>query len=306
MVSHSIKHFIISRADSSTNTIIHQSVVENTSNFKPPTATNTDDTQGLELHEFQKIVKIGSTAATEENIVNCDLILNSDFIKQYLKVYDHCSVESQRFLSLSLVLITIVAFCGWYAITCWIEVFAVNSDEVENNFKGLLIYWAIFFTFALFYQGLYAVCGMYSGILWTEFFEHNVRDEINRVIDMLLNNRTQFDQSFVMLDKYAKNSQRSAVDGHKLSQVSSISKNSLNCNYDTETVVNMNISNMRDYSKQGACLEKLNRFARILQDKPCIFSILGVPVNRESAKVFVIGFVVSKIISLMWNTVHLD
>ena len=139
-----------------------------------------------------------------------------------------------------------------------------------------------FFTFTAIYQAFYTFGGVWSGVLWTEYFETNVKSVVYQTINILLKNRTTFHESFV-------------VNNNQIGDIN-----------DDHHVNRANIAQITQYSKQEACLEKLNYFARILNEKPFVYQILGVAINRESAKVFVGGFVVGKILSLMWNTVDLD
>ena len=80
--------------------------------------------------------------------------------------------------------------------------------------------------------------------------------------------------------------------------------------FENKRILNQSIiANKRDiesYGKQQACIEKINRFIRILHEKPNVYTILGAQIDHQSVKVVVLGFVVGKLLSLMWNTVHLE
>ena len=60
------------------------------------------------------------------------------------------------------------------------------------------------------------------------------------------------------------------------------------------------------YSQQTVSLEFLNRFYRVLNDQPCYYQILGIAISKDNIKVLVLGFIVGKMVSLMWNSVYLD
>lgn len=67
-----------------------------------------------------------------------------------------------------------------------------------------------------------------------------------------------------------------------------------------------NVDKVRIYGSQVLCLENLNRFYRVVNENPCCYQLMGFEINKESLKFIVLGFVVSKMLSLMWNTVYLD
>ena len=190
-------------------------------------------------------------------------------------------------------------FSGWYAITYWIE--SVTNVWVLTNEKGLIYYWAVFFTITAIYQAFYTFGGIWSGVLWTEYFEKNIKSFVVEIINTMLENRTNFHQTFVNLREMNEN--KGTLNGRlKSSNVSEISLRT-ESNFDEYCT---DFDRMMQYSKQEACLEMLTQLVRVLNEKPCVYQVLGVVVSRESVKVFVGGFIVGKILSLMWNTVDLD
>lgn len=244
-----------------------------------------------------------SVCVQAENIDYDFILSKNDLIKTYLRIYETNKEKSNSFLWFILILITVTVFSGWYAITYWIA--SVTNVWVLTNEKGLIYYWAVFFTVMAIYQAFYTFGGIWSGVLWTEYFEQNIKTVVNEIVNTMLEHRTSFHQTFVNLKEM--NDKKGDLNGTgrvnwKSSTASEISlrKQTSFDEYCTD------FDRMMQYSKQEACLEILNQLLRVLNEKPCVYQVLGVVVSRESVKVFVGGFVVGKILSLMWNTVDLD
>ena len=275
-------HFML---ENFTNQYIDQFIIEtntnnagNHSQITPMTIENNENNENNEKNENNFIKR-----------VNCDFILqNREFVQEYIEMYEECKQKSGHFSLYILNLISIVVFVGWYDITLWID--AISNDTLyewaTNGNKTVLIDWAVFFFLAVLYESFYCLSAIYSGILWSEYFQIDVKPNVNKAIEIIINNRTLFDQSFVLHN----NNKKTSVD--------------LFNNNKNDIITSIDV--MRQYSKEEACLEILNHFIRILDEKPCVHSIFKITLDIETTKLFVIGFIIGKIISLMWNTVDLD
>ena len=225
------------------------------------------------------------------NYVNLEHIIENRNIihDKYIDVYNQTRYLSNR-VSVCVVIVSVFAiFCVWYSITLLLLALnAAKSGEArEASLHGL---WAAYYVVVSGGALVTVVFMIYPTLLWSDKYEE-MKKQVSDCIDLLIVRRTEF------------NCEKSRTNTGELANTNS---DACGMNSSFITTNSVNIGKLSLYSQESIALECLNRFYRIINEKPCVYMIFGFAINKTSLKVLVAGFIVGKIVSLMWNTINLD
>lgn len=198
----------------------------------------------------------------------------------YVEMFNKTEEMSNKIMFFVVMVVSFTMFCIWYCITLLIVAINLSTDKHGNSkYAAMNGFWSMYYIIISVASMCFTLMMIYPSILWSDKYD-KMKQQVSDGIDLLIRHRTQ-----LHLKEFEITSQEDMMA----------------FKYD-----NIDIERLSLYSQENIALECLNRFYRTINDKPCIHTIFGVPINKSNLKIIVVGFIVGKILSFMWNTVNLD
>lgn len=230
---------------------------------------------------FTECYLYAKSFVNEVTDMNMDEIIDGHILERYLEMNKKIEGYSKLFYLWIMNVLLQLLMSSWHAVSIYLHPY----DQQE---------------FYLIYQSLealiYVLATMF--VLWPAMLMtekiNSLKEVVNDKLDHILKSRLHFHDDLILnnlMNAIIQKQHEYMADDVSIMQDPMDEQKDLNVLYES----------MVSHSKQECALEILNRIKYYFKKHSCCYELIGVEIDRNSIRDFVIALVVTNILSFMWD-----